>query len=66
MYRHPEDQENLASVAATDQAMTWELSETIAGVIMERSQGGGGILMPPKGYLKKVKDIRESHGALSL
>ncbi|WLP60601.1 aspartate aminotransferase family protein [Bacillus pumilus] len=64
MYRHPEDQENLASAAAIDQAMTWELSETIAGVIMEPIITGGGILMPPKGYLKKVKDICEAHGAL--
>ena len=44
--------------------MTWELSETIAGVIMEPIITGGGVLIPPEGYMAGVKEICEKHGAL--
>ncbi|MFS1512731.1 aspartate aminotransferase family protein [Chengkuizengella sp. SCS-71B] len=54
----------LESVKAIDQAMTWELSETIAGVIMEPIITGGGVLMPPENYMKGVKEVCEKHGAL--
>ncbi|WP_235888069.1 aspartate aminotransferase family protein [Neobacillus paridis] len=63
-YRHPEDVETLASAEEIDRVMTWELSETIAGVIMEPIITGGGILMPPDGYMARVKEICEKHGAL--
>ena len=43
--------------------MTWELSQTVAGVIMEPIITGGGILMPPDGYMERVKEICEKHGA---
>ncbi|MBT2646993.1 aspartate aminotransferase family protein [Bacillus sp. ISL-34] len=63
-YRNPEDAHTLASADDIDRVMTWELSETVAGVIMEPIITGGGILMPPDGYMKKVKEICEKHGAL--
>ncbi|MGC4377630.1 aspartate aminotransferase family protein [Fictibacillus sp. Mic-4] len=63
-YRNPEDVHTLSSAAEIDRVMTWELSETIAGVIMEPIITGGGILMPPDGYMKKVKEYCEKHGAL--
>jgi taurine-pyruvate aminotransferase len=44
--------------------MTWELSETIAAMIMEPIITGGGILVPPEGYLKAAKEVCEKHGAL--
>ncbi|MED2975084.1 aspartate aminotransferase family protein [Fictibacillus sp. B-59209] len=47
-----------------DRVMTWELSETIAGVIMEPIITGGGVLIPHDSYMKKVKEICEKHGAL--
>jgi adenosylmethionine-8-amino-7-oxononanoate aminotransferase len=64
IYRNPNDQQTLASAEEMDRVMTWELSETIAGVIMEPIITGGGILMPPDGYMAKVKEICEKHGAL--
>lgn len=64
LYRRPEDEETLESAEQIDQVMTWELSETIAGVIMEPVITGGGILIPPKGYMKRVKEICEAHDAL--
>ncbi|RFU69577.1 aspartate aminotransferase family protein [Bacillus sp. V59.32b] len=63
-YRNPDDAATLASAEEIDRVMTWELSETIAGVIMEPIITGGGILMPPQGYMAKVKEICEKHGAL--
>ncbi|MBM7662202.1 adenosylmethionine-8-amino-7-oxononanoate aminotransferase [Bacillus mesophilus] len=67
-YRSPEsDKSNpleLTSVKEIDHVMTWELSETIAGVIMEPIITGGGILMPPEGYMAGVKEVCEKHGAL--
>lgn len=64
LYRNPDDNTTLSSAEAIDQVMTWELSETIAGVIMEPIITGGGILMPPQNYMKRVKEICEQHGAL--
>ncbi|MDM5428719.1 aspartate aminotransferase family protein [Bacillus mycoides] len=63
-YRNPEDVHTLASAEEIDRVMTWELSQTVAGVIMEPIITGGGILMPPDGYMEKVKEICEKHGAL--
>jgi len=63
-YRNPEDVRTLASADEIDRVMTWELSQTVAGVIMEPIITGGGILMPPDEYMAKVKEICEKHGAL--
>lgn len=58
------DPYNMACVNEVDRVMTWELSETIAAMIMEPIITGGGILTPPEGYMKAVKEICEKHGAL--
>lgn len=67
-YRNPENEKlaptELNSVKEIDRVMTWELSETIAAVIMEPIITGGGILVPPEGYLAGVKEVCEKHGAL--
>lgn len=67
-YRMEEDPEtdpsNLKSVRDVDQIMTWELSETIAAMIMEPIITGGGILTPPDGYISAVADVCKKHGAL--
>ncbi|WP_028400061.1 aspartate aminotransferase family protein [Ectobacillus panaciterrae] len=66
-YRNNEDGKaphEMESVKAIDNAMTWELSETVAAVIMEPIITGGGILIPPDGYMKGVKEVCEKHGAL--
>ncbi len=67
-YRGPEEDDSqsqeLQSVKDMDQVMTWELSETIAGVIMEPIITGGGVLMPPEGYMAGVRELCDKHGAL--
>ncbi|XXM71225.1 aspartate aminotransferase family protein [Lysinibacillus sphaericus] len=59
-----ESPQHLPGVKAIDQAMTWELSETVAAVIMEPIITGGGILVPQEGYMKAAKEVCEKHGAL--
>ncbi|HWO75628.1 MAG TPA: aspartate aminotransferase family protein [Bacillus sp. (in: firmicutes)] len=63
-YRRPEQGSYLESAEEVDQVMTWEMSETIAGMIMEPIITGGGVLIPPDGYMARVKEICEKHDAL--
>lgn len=63
-YRNYDEGNPLHTAEEIDRVMTWELSETVAGVIMEPIITGGGILMPPEGYMKRVQEICEKHGAL--
>jgi taurine-pyruvate aminotransferase len=59
-----DDRDQLVSVKAVDDLMTWELSQTVAAMIMEPIITGGGIIMPQQEYMKSVKDVCEKHGAL--
>ncbi|MGE7022885.1 aspartate aminotransferase family protein [Solibacillus cecembensis] len=61
---HITDPAALPSVQAIENVMTWELPETIAGVIMEPIITGGGVIMPHEDYLRGVKAVCEKHGAL--
>lgn len=58
------DPKELAAVKEIDRTMTWELSETIAAMIMEPIITGGGVLIPPDGYMKAAKEVCEKHGTL--
>jgi len=48
------DSEALASV----------VDETVAAVVLEPIQGENGVVVPPAGYLSKVRQICDQHGAL--
>ncbi|MBC2722868.1 putrescine aminotransferase [Desulfosporosinus sp.] len=40
------------------------VGEDVAGVILEPIQGEGGVILPPEGYLKQVRELCDQFGAL--
>lgn len=68
VYRSPyfgtEEEIGAALAAELDRVITFELPETVAGVIMEPIITGGGILVPPENYLPQVQDVCRRHGVL--
>lgn len=55
---------NLECAQSIDDAINWEGAETVAGVIMEPTITGGGVIVPPPEYLQKVREICDKHGVL--
>src|ERR687894_2650500 len=55
---------NMECARAIERAIEWELPETVAGVIMEPIITGGGVLVPPEGYVERVAEICEKSGVL--
>jgi taurine-pyruvate aminotransferase len=63
-YRDEFSAQDPHGVKDIDRTMTWELSDTIAAMIMEPIITGGGVIVPPDGYMKAAKEVCEKHGAL--
>ncbi len=55
---------NLECAREVERVITWELRDTVAGVIMEAIITGGGIIVPPDGYVEEVARICERTGVL--
>ena len=47
-----------------ERVINWELPETVAAVIMEPIITGGGIIVPPEGYVEEVAKVCERTGVL--
>ena len=63
-YKGTLEEQSLAAADEIDRVMTYELSDTIAGVIMEPFITGGGVLIPHESYLPRVREICDKHNAL--
>jgi adenosylmethionine-8-amino-7-oxononanoate aminotransferase len=63
-YRWPSDRDPLWAADAIEERIEFEGPQTIAAVILEPVQNGGGCFTPQDGYFQLVRDICDRHGVL--
>ena len=51
-------------LAETEKTIAREGAETIAALFAEPIQGAGGVIVPPPGYLRKLRDLCRQHDIL--
>nr|WP_141430686.1 aspartate aminotransferase family protein [Bacillus sp. 03113] len=49
-----------------EDVINWEGAETVAGIILEPVITGGGVIVPPQGYLEAVRKICDKYGVLMI
>jgi adenosylmethionine-8-amino-7-oxononanoate aminotransferase len=63
-YRWPADRDPLWAAEAIAERIEFEGPETVAAVILEPVQNGGGCIPPQDGYFARVREICDRHQAL--
>jgi adenosylmethionine-8-amino-7-oxononanoate aminotransferase len=63
-YRWQEDRDPLWAADAIEEAILFEGPQTVAAVILEPVQNGGGCFVPQDGYFQRVREICDRHGVL--
>ena len=51
-------------IAETEKVILREGAKTIAAMFVEPIQGAGGVIVPPAGYLKQLRELCRQHGIL--
>jgi len=69
-YRHPDGPDESAVLASTVRALENKVdqlgAENIAAFICEPIQGSGGVIVPPQGYLRAIRDACDRLGILMI
>jgi adenosylmethionine-8-amino-7-oxononanoate aminotransferase len=63
-YRWAEDRDQLWAADAIEEAIAFEGPDTVAAVILEPVQNGGGCFVPQDGYFQRVREICDRHKVL--
>lgn len=63
-YRWPSDRDQLWAADAIEEAILFEGPHTVAAVILEPVQNGGGCFTPQDGYFQRVREICDRYGVL--
>jgi adenosylmethionine-8-amino-7-oxononanoate aminotransferase len=63
-YRWEEERDPLWAANAIEEAILFEGAETVAAVMLEPVQNGGGCFVPQDGYFQRVREICDRHGVL--
>jgi adenosylmethionine-8-amino-7-oxononanoate aminotransferase len=63
-YRWQEDRDPLWAADAIEEAIQFEGPHTVAAVILEPVQNGGGCFVPQQGYFQRVREICDKHNVL--
>jgi adenosylmethionine-8-amino-7-oxononanoate aminotransferase len=63
-YHWPVDRDPLWAAEAIEEAILFEGPHTVAAVILEPVQNGGGCFTPQEGYFQRVREICDRYGVL--
>jgi adenosylmethionine-8-amino-7-oxononanoate aminotransferase len=63
-YRWQEDRDPLWAADAIEEAILFEGPHTVAAVMLEPVQNGGGCFVPQEGYFQRVREICDRHNVL--